>query len=281
MITYNTSYVYGTRILYQIRITGSDALCAENTGIYRTGSAYAVNTHALYVPVSSIGECMTRVDARLVELSAETTSPVYITDPDYFVPYVRDPAKHLFVHREAADGVPGVVELTEVGELGRTDWTTNGFAVTGEFEREAFAGQISVPVDRLLEETPLTAEDFPLSLFKVIAVDPDRRSRGIGTQLTARAVAPLFASPPMMAMVWLRDNPANRRLARHYARSEVATFGDYFDDDWDCPDCGFDAECTCDVAVYVWFGDERDRAVAAANAGGEAETEGEAGVASH
>jgi ribosomal protein S18 acetylase RimI-like enzyme len=218
---------------------------------------------------------MSRVDSRLVELSAETTSPVYIAEPDYFVPYVRDPTKHVFVHRETADGVPGVAELTEVGELGRTDWTVNGFAITGEFEREEFAGEVSVSVDRLLGETPLTADDLPISFFKVVAVDPDQRSRGIGTQLTAKAIAPLFESPPMMAVVWLRDNPANRRLAEYYASSEVAVFEEYFDDDWACPDCGFDSDCTCDVAVYVWFGDERDAAVAAANAEPEADVEAE------
>lgn len=235
---------------------------------------------------------MSRVDSRLVELSAETTSPAYITDPDHFVPYVRDPTKHVFVHRETADGVPGVTELTEVGELGHTDWTVNGFAVTGEFDREEFVGEVSVSVDRLLAETPLTEDDLPISFFKVVAVDPAQRSRGIGTQLTATAIAPLFESPPMMAMVWLRDNPANRRLAEYYARSEVAVFEDYFEDDWECPDCGFDVECRCDVAVYAWFGDERDAAVAAANAepeietreaetGAEPEAEGEPGVASH
>ena len=218
---------------------------------------------------------MPRVDNRLVELSVETTSPVYITEPDYFVPYVRDPAKHVFVHRETDDGVPGVVELTEVGELGRTDWTVNGFAITGEFERTGLDDQLSVPVDRLVAETPLAREDFPLSFFKVVAVDPEERSRGIGTQLTSTAIAPLFESPPMMAVVWLRDNPANQRLAQSYARSEVATFEDYFDDGWECPACGFDAECTCDVAVYVWFGDERDAAVAAANAEPESEAEPE------
>ncbi|MFC6939438.1 GNAT family N-acetyltransferase [Salinirubellus sp. GCM10025818] len=228
---------------------------------------------------------MTRVDTQLVELSAETTSPVYITGPDYFVPYVRDPAKHLFVHREAADGVPGVVELTEVGELGRTDWTVDGFTLTGEFEYEEFEGEVSVPVERVLAETPLTREDFPLSFFKVVAVDPDQRSRGIGTQLTAKAIAPLFESPPVVAFIWLRDNPANQRLAEYYASGQVATFEDYFDEDWDCPDCGYENNCTCDVMVYGWFGDERDRAVAASNAGAdveaETETEGGAGVASH
>jgi ribosomal protein S18 acetylase RimI-like enzyme len=168
-----------------------------------------------------------------------------------------------------------VVELTEVGELGRTDWTVNGFAITGEFERTGLDDQLSVPVDRLVAETPLAREDFPLSFFKVVAVDPEERSRGIGTQLTSTAIAPLFESPPMMAVVWLRDNPANQRLAQSYARSEVATFEDYFDDGWECPECGFDAECACDVAVYVWFGDERDAAVAAANAEPESEAEPE------
>jgi GNAT superfamily N-acetyltransferase len=234
---------------------------------------------------------MSRVDNRLVELSAETTSPEYITDPDYFVPYVRDPSKHVFVHRETADGVSGVVELTEVGELGRTDWTVDGFAITGEFGPEAFDGQLSVPVDRLLRETPIEDADFPLSFFKVIAVDPAERSRGIGTQLGATSVAPLFESPPVVVVAWIRENPANRRLVAQHGMNRIAFFEDYFPEDWECPECGFDAECTCDAEMYAWFGDERDATVPSADVEGEpgsdaeAEAEGGAedgpGIASH
>lgn len=224
---------------------------------------------------------MPRIDARLVELSAETTSPVYITDPDYFVPYVRDPARHVFVHRETADGVPGVVELTEAGELGRTDWTVDGFAVTGAFDRTAFADQVSVPVDRVLTETPLDESDFPLSFFKVIAVDPDERSKGIGTQLAAAAVAPLFESPPVVVVAWVRDNPANRRLVDQYSMHCVATFEDYFPPSWQCPECGFDAECTCDAELYAWFGDERDETLVAADAREEIDADPGAGITSH
>lgn len=234
---------------------------------------------------------MSRVDTRLVELSAETTSPEYITDPDYFVPYVRDPSRHVFVHRETADGVPGVVELTEVGELGRTDWTVDGFAITGAFDRRGFADQVSVPVDRVLAETPLEDSDFPLSFFKVIAVDPDERSRGIGTQLGATSAAPLFESPPVVVVAWVRENPANRRLVAQHGMTRIAYFESYFPSEWECPECGFGNDCTCDAEMYAWFGDERDGAAAAASAEGDsgAETEAEAdpgaedepGIASH
>jgi GNAT superfamily N-acetyltransferase len=173
---------------------------------------------------------------------------------------------HVFVHRETADGVPGVVELTEVGELGRTDWTVHGFAITGAFDPEGFDGQLSVPADRVLRETPLEEADFPLSFFKVIAVDPDERSRGIGTQLGARAVAPLFESPPVVVVAWIRENPANLRLVEQHGMTRIASFESYFPPDWECPECGFDADCTCDAEMYAWFGDERDDSAAASEA---------------
>lgn len=221
---------------------------------------------------------MSRLDTQLVALSSETTSPTYITDPAAFRTYVDEPNTHLFVHRERADGVPGVVELTDSGDLERTDWTVNGFAVTGHFDREAFDDQLSVPVDEVLSRTPLTAADFPVSFFKVIAVDPALRSRGIGTELGAKAVAPLFADPPAIVVAWVRDNPANRKLIAQYANSRIATFESYFDDDWDCPECGFDADCRCDVEMYAYFGDERDQDVYAANTRTETEAEGETGT---
>lgn len=206
-----------------------------------------------------------------MSLSSETTSPTYITDPDAFRPYVEAADKHLFVHRERADAVPGVVEVTDVTDLERTDWTVNGFAVTGRFDRETFDDELSVGVDEVLARTPLRVADFPVSFFKVIAVDPSMRSRGIGTELGAKAVAPLFADPPALVVAWVRENPANRRLVDQYANSRVATFEGYFGEDWDCPECGFDAECTCDVELYAYFGDERDQAVYAANAEGAVE----------
>ena len=218
---------------------------------------------------------MPRVDTRLVELSAETTSPEYITDPDYFVPYVRDPSKHVFVYREAADGVPGVVELTEVGELGRTDWTVDGFAISGAFDPEAFDDQLSVPLDGVVSDTPIEDPDFPLSFYKVIAVDPEKRSRGIGTQLAAASVAPLFESPPIVVVAWVRENPANRRLVAQYGLHRIATFESYFPSEWECPECGFDAECTCDAELYAYFGDERDAMLAEADAAPDVEADTE------
>ena len=216
---------------------------------------------------------MSRLDKRLVELCSETTSPTYITEPSRFRRYVEAPEMHLFVHRAAADGVPGVVEVTDESDLARTDWTVNGFAITGRFDRAAFDDQLSVPVDEVLARTPLTDADFPVSFFKVIAVDPAMRSRGIGTELGATAVAPLFAAPPAIVVAWVRDNPANRKLVAQYANSRVATFESYFDDDWDCPECGPDADCVCDVEMYAYFGDGRDEEVYAANTGTESETE--------
>lgn len=202
-----------------------------------------------------------RLDARLVDLSVETTSPAYLTDAAAFVPYVREPTKHLYVYRETDDGCGTTVEIDARDGLARSDWQVHGFALTGQYGLEAFDREVAVGVDRVLAETPLTEEDFPLSFFKVIAVDPAHRGKGIGSELGARAVSTLFEDPPVAVMAWLRDDPSNRKLVEQYAHSKVATFPEYFPAAWDCPECGFDADCTCTVEMYVWFGDERDQAV--------------------
>jgi ribosomal protein S18 acetylase RimI-like enzyme len=193
---------------------------------------------------------------QLLELSAETTSPGYITDKAVFTEYATHEHRSLFVYYEhGAEG--GVAEITDAETLARSDWTIRGFALTGQFTIEEYRDQLHVPLERLFEETTLTPEDFPLSVVKVLAVAPDQQARGIGTQLGAAAAAETFKAPPVVTMIWLRENPANVKMARHYSEFVLATFEDYFPDGWVCPDCGPTNDCTCSVALYGWFADER------------------------
>lgn len=196
------------------------------------------------------------VATQLVALSVETTSPAYITEPDTFSEYVERSDRYLFVYRER--GVEaGVVEVTDPTDLERTDWAVRAFALAGQYDREAYADVVTVPVDHVLETTPLREADFPLSVVKVLAVDPVYQSRGIGSELSAIVAAELFKHPPVVTMLWLRDNPANVKIAEHYSEFVIARFDDYFPDDWQCPDCGFENRCSCSVAMYGWFADGR------------------------
>ncbi|WP_255197404.1 GNAT family N-acetyltransferase [Halorarius litoreus] len=196
------------------------------------------------------------VAAQLVALSGETTSPAYITDAGVFTEYVAADDRYLFVYRE--HGIEaGVVEVTALEDLDRSDWAVRAFALAGQYDRDAYAEVVNVPVDLLVTATPLRETDFPLSVVKVLAVDPDYQSRGIGSELSAIVAAELFKHPPVVTMLWLRDNPANVKIAESYSEFILARFDDYFPDDWQCPDCGLENPCTCSVAMYGWFADGR------------------------
>lgn len=204
-------------------------------------------------PLAMLGKS---VATQLVALSVETTSPEYIVEPSVFFEYAESPSRNLFVYYE--HGVDsGVVEVTDSDDLERTDWDVRGFAMGGRFTREEYQAVVSVPVEEILERTPLREDDFPLSVVKVVAVDPDCQGRGLGTQLGARIAAELFRHPPVVTMLWLRPNPANVKMVEHYSEFALATFENYFPDDWECPDCGFENDCTCGVAMYGWFAEPR------------------------
>lgn len=198
------------------------------------------------------------VHSQLAELSSSTVSPAYITDRGEFEEYVRRDDRTLLVFVNT-DGVEQELrEVTDPDDLDRTDWEVLAFSLLGRYDREGFDAIISVPVERVLAETPLRDDDFPISFLKVIAVRPDHQGRGIGSRVSTEVATRVIAQPPAATMVWLRDNPANRKLAAAYSEFVMARFDDYFADDWSCPECGFDADCHCTVEMYGWFTDGRD-----------------------
>ena len=197
-----------------------------------------------------------RIGTQLLSLSTRTTSPNYLDDVAQLAEYAERDDRHLYAY---LDGIPesGVTEFDSAAALDRTDCEVRGFALTGIYNLEEYESVVNVSVGHILRETPIEVEDFPLSQFKVVAVDSDHQGRGIGTALSSTAMADLFASPPVTAMLWQRDNPANVKLAEHYSDNRLATFENYFSEDWLCPDCGFDERCACSVVMYGWFADGR------------------------
>jgi len=197
---------------------------------------------------------MSSVGDRILRISRRETSPSYLSWSDLRA-YAGNPDRHLYVY-DSVQSDP-VREITDPAELASTEGEVFGFALTGVYDREDYAEIVTVSVDEILARTPLTVEDFPLSQFKVVAVDADHTGEGVGSALTATALGPLFENPPVTAMIWERDDDANVKLARRYANNELATFGNYFPPEWDCPDCGYHTECDCDVTMYGWFADDR------------------------
>lgn len=191
---------------------------------------------------------------RILHISREEISPDYLTREE-LREFVNDPNRHVYVY-DITQSDP-VLEITAARDLGEEEGEILGFALTGTFNRDSYAKIVSVSIDDILARTPLTPDDFPLSQFKVVAVASDQKGKGIGSALTATALTPLFDNPPVTAMIWERDNPANVKIAERYANNQLARFDDYFPDDWRCPVCGFENDCDCAVTMYGWFADER------------------------
>lgn len=203
---------------------------------------------------------MGAVAAQVLRISRRETSPSYLSRSE-LREYVSNPDRHLYVH-DMTRSDP-VAELTDLDALLSMDAEVRGFAMTGVYGREAYADIVSVSIGEILTRTPLFVGDFPLAQFKVIAVDSEHGGEGIGSALTANALAPLFEDPPVTAMLWERDNPANKKLAERYANNKLATFEDYFPPAWECPDCGYETTCDCDLSMYGWFSDNRRNTVTA------------------
>lgn len=191
---------------------------------------------------------------QVLGIGRRETSPGYLSRAE-LLRYADASDRHLHVYDD--EHRDGVVELADATEMVSTDASIRGFALTGVYDRDAYTDVVSVTIEEILSRTPLTEADFPLSLFKVIAVDSAHTGKGIGSALTTTALAPLFAQPPVTAMIWEREDGANVTIAERYANNRLATFEGYFGPDWECPDCGFDNECECDVTMYGWFADER------------------------
>lgn len=191
---------------------------------------------------------------RILQISGEEISPDYLTHHD-LVKYADEDNRYLYIY-DITRSDP-VTEVTDASVLAESPAEVNAFALTGTYSIDEYADAVSVSIQDILSRTPLTSEDFPLSHFKVLAVDAEHKGKGIGSAMAARALTPLFAEPPVTAMLWERDNPANIKLAERYANNQLARFEDYFPEDWRCPECGFEKACDCSVTMYGWFADNR------------------------
>lgn len=187
------------------------------------------------------------IGAQIRGISETTLSPAYAQGVGELVEeYVAPADKHLYVY------VPdeGIREITRQEQLHR-DHTVAGFAVTGRFTRAEFDDAMSVTAEGLLAEASLDV-DFPLSVFKLVAVHPDYQGQGIGTSLVTHGTAYLADQPPVVAMIWERESDANIAIAEDYGAERLAEFENTSPSKWKCPECGFGTRCTCKSAFYAW-----------------------------
>ncbi|WP_336001172.1 GNAT family N-acetyltransferase [Halorientalis halophila] len=186
--------------------------------------------------------------AQIVGISETELSPDYApTVAELATRYVEPDDRHLYVYVEGE----GVRELTDPTHLNR-EYTVLGFSVTGLFDRASFADALPVSLDELLARTPIREEHFPLGMYKLIAVHPEHQGQGIGAALATHAMAYLAEHPPVVSMMWKRENDGNLKLADDYGAEVLTEFEETSPSKWQCPECGFDTACTCSSVFFGW-----------------------------
>lgn len=188
------------------------------------------------------------VGAQIVGISETTLSPDFAPTIDELATnYIEPDDRHLYAY-VAGDGV---CELTTPAQLNR-EWDVHGFAVTGQYDREAFADHVAVDLDDFLARTPISESDFPIGVYKIMAVHPDHQGEKVGAALATHGMAYLAEHPPVVTLLWERENDGNRKLAKDYGFERLARFQETSPSKWSCPECGFGTACSCTSSIWGW-----------------------------
>lgn len=186
------------------------------------------------------------VVAQLVGISEAVLSPEYAKSADGLVEaYVEPLDRQLYVY--VAD--EGVREVTTAEQLSRNH-DVLGFAVTGQYTAAEYDAATPVALEEIFDRTRVEKSHFPLGVFKLIAVHPDHHGEGVGSELRTHGMAHLAEDPPLLTMLWVRENDGNIKLAETAGFTFLAAFENTSPSKWQCPECGFDTACTCSALLY-------------------------------
>lgn len=192
------------------------------------------------------------IGAQILGICEAAIGPGYFDSvEDVLESYVQPDDRHIYVFVEDE----GVTEIETASQLTR-EQTILGFVVTGVFDQAAFSDVMVVSADRAMAASELRPDHFPVGVFKAAAVHPDHQQKGIGTALASHGLAYLAENPPVLTVLWLREDEATTSLAGKFGGEELATFEDVDMPDRQCPQCGFETDCSCTFALYSWGLDE-------------------------
>ncbi|SFS06754.1 hypothetical protein SAMN05216559_3092 [Halomicrobium zhouii] len=192
------------------------------------------------------------IGAQILGISEASLGPGYFESvEDVLESYVRPDDRHIYVYVED----DGVDEIETAAQLTR-EQTILGFTVTAVFDQASFSDVMVVSAERAMADSDLEPEHFPVGVFKATAVHPEHQQEGIGTALASHGLAYLAETPPVLTVLWLRDDGATKSLAAKFGGEELARFEDVDLSGRQCPQCGFDSDCSCTFALYSWGLDE-------------------------
>lgn len=232
---------------------GSYRITDRRTGLVTRGTDRTTALRSLADKIELL-EDGAHIGAQILGISEATISPGYFNSvEDLLESYVRPDDRHLYVFVKD----DGVTEIETASQLTR-EQTVLGFTVTGVFDREEFSEVMIVSAERAIEASALREDHFPVGVFKTAAVHPDHQQEGVGTALASHGLAYLAETPPVLAVLWIRDDEGITSIAEGFGGVELATFEDMNLFGTQCPQCGFETDCTCAFALYAWGLDDGD-----------------------
>lgn len=226
---------------------GSYRITDRKTGLVTRATDRTTALHSLADKIELL-EDGRHIGAQILGISEAVISPGYFESvEDVLESYVRPDDRHIYVF--VAD--EGVTEIETTSQLTR-EQTVLGFTVTGVFDREGFSDVMVITAEEAIEASELRPEHFPVGVFKATAVHPDHQQEGIGTALASHGLAYLAETPPVLTMLWMREDESTTRLVEKFGADELVTFEDMNLFGRQCPQCGFDSECSCEFSLYSW-----------------------------
>jgi ribosomal protein S18 acetylase RimI-like enzyme len=181
-------------------------------------------------------------------LGKQVVSPDYLNKTEHIIEkYVESDKRKLFVY------------ITETGEIRNIDTKKDalentkisGFTIGGAYNETEFENEIYATLNEVIQNTDLKKSEFPISQVKIVAVNPENQENGIGSELTAAILGEIVKVTPVVAMIWEKENNANKNLAEAYGERQTL-LQNYFPNEWSCRECGIENNCNCNVSVYVW-----------------------------
>lgn len=226
---------------------GSYRITDEKTGLVTRAGDRAAALRSLADKIELL-DGGSHVGAQILGICEAAIGPGYFTSvEDVLESYVLPEDRHIYVYVED----DGVTEIETATQLTR-EQTVLGFTVTGVFDQASFSDVMVVSAERAMAASELRPEHFPVGVFKAAAVHPDHQQQGIGTALASHGLAYLAENPPVLTVLWLREDGATTSLASKFDGEELARFDDVDLPGRQCPQCGFDADCSCTFALYSW-----------------------------
>lgn len=194
------------------------------------------------------------VGRQCVALLDQQLGPDYISGEQEFRALVDQPGWRLYVHEQVEpagrDSGSVIHSATSVEDLPAIDIA--GFFVVGTVDQDELRRQTCI--DGICRALPYDADEFPVTLLKMKVVRPSWEGRGVGWRLGVAALEHYGDAGPYVGTLLDRatdDREGHIQNLEKIGGRAVHRFEHANPPGYRCASCGLDAECRCDLLLYV------------------------------